>query len=106
LRVFSRQTLLKISIVALLQSSILSLFAAKIHRNSARLLIPLQLYCEERGARRGNLYQTRNAPFYIEIGNNGRLSLSPAQGRVVFMSNAVCTLPEILSHQPPLQVVV
>jgi hypothetical protein len=55
-------------------------FAAKIRRNSARLLIPLQLccerngrsHCEERAARRGNLYKTRNAHFYTEIGNTGR----------------------------------
>ncbi|MDR1093968.1 MAG: hypothetical protein LBL66_07460 [Clostridiales bacterium] len=35
-------------------------FAAKIRRNSARLLIPLQLYCEEReSATRQSLQNTK-----------------------------------------------
>ncbi|MDR1092589.1 MAG: hypothetical protein LBL66_00390, partial [Clostridiales bacterium] len=40
-----------------------------------------QVYCEEREARRGKIYQTRNAPFYIEIA--GRTLFAPPTPRIV-----------------------
>jgi hypothetical protein len=44
----------------------------------------LPMVIEERKARRGNLYKTRNAPFYTEIANNGRFTRSP-RNRLVAM---------------------
>ncbi|MDR1159481.1 MAG: hypothetical protein LBK69_02540, partial [Syntrophomonadaceae bacterium] len=64
----------------------------QIHRNSTSLLISQQVYCEEREARRGNLYKTRNAPFYIEIAASDALRVLLAAS-LMTSSNAVCPLP-------------
>jgi hypothetical protein len=52
--------------------------------------ISQQVYCEEREARSGNLYQTRNAPFYIAIASSDALRVLLAMTGC----NAGCPLPE------------
>jgi hypothetical protein len=41
-------------------------------------------HCEEREARRGNLYKTRNAPFYIKIASSDALRVLLAMTRRVY----------------------